>query len=357
VADGDLAVHASARIDGLIVISSQLCMALLLGCLLTVLSGHPALAQQLSSAPTPPVEQHKSLGAVRLRLATDRQSIGVADTLRLTLLVEAPSEARLTLPDVSKTLGPFEVVQQRTTGPLSLTPQTQQWQREYVLAVASAGSLTVPKLTVHVQEGDTVQPLSTDPFTITVTTLVSADADPSSLKDIAPPVALVRRGLPPWVWSVAGGLGGIGLLTGGWWWYRHQRRPTSVPVVQRSALALAALEQLQQQDLIGQQRIEEFYVRLSDILRRYIELRFGLRAPEQTTEEFLAAVLAMGGLIAIHRDLLDAFLQHCDLVKFARHRPAPGAMEEAFESAKNFVEYTADMHIVVVVPRSGEPAL
>lgn len=123
------------------------------------------------------------------------------------------------------------------------------------------------------------------------------------------------------------------------------------------ALALAALAQLQQQDLIGQQRIEAFYVRLSTILRRYIELRFGLRAPEQTTEEFLTSALATGGLIALHRDLLDTFLQHCDLVKFARHRPAPGDMEEAFESAKNFVEHTADSHVVVAVPASGEPVL
>ena len=98
-------------------------------------------------------------------------------------------------------------------------------------------------------------------------------------------------------------------------------------------------------------------MRLSTILRRYVELRFGLRAPEQTTEEFLVSALATGGLIAAHRDLLEAFLQHCDLVKFARHHPTPSAMEEAFESAKTFVEHTADMHILVTVPQSGEPVL
>jgi hypothetical protein len=126
--------------------------------------------------------------------------------------------------------------------------------------------------------------------------------------------------------------------------------------VQRSAhaLALAALEQLQRQDLIGQARIDEFYIRLSSILRRYVEWRFGLHAPEQTTEEFLTAVPVTGGLIANHRDLLDTFLQHCDLVKFARHRPTLSDMEEAFESAKNFVEHTADMHVMVAVPGAGD---
>jgi hypothetical protein len=322
------------------------------------LSAAPAPAHQAS--PIPPVEQHKTLRTVLLTLTADRPSMGLTDTLTLTLTVEAPPEVRVTLPEVTtKTLGPFEVIQQRTTGPLSLTPQTQQWQRQYSLAVATRGSLTVPPLTVQIQEGDTTQSLTTDPFSITVTSLVPADADLSSPKDIAPPVPLVWRGLSPWVRRVAGGLAGVGLLAAGWWWYRRRQCAAAVPPGQRPAhvLALAALERLQRQDLIGQERVEEFYVRVSMILRRYIELRFGLRAPEQTTEEFLVSALATGGLIATHQDLLEAFLQHCDLVKFARHRPTPSAMEETFESAKTFVEHTADMHVLVAMPRSGEPVL
>ena len=320
---------------------------------------YAAPAPASPSAPTQPVEQHKDLGTVRLTLTTDRQNLGLTETFKLTLTITAPPEVRLTLPEVTETLGPFEVVQQRTTGPLSLTPQTQQWQREYGLAAVSGGSLTVPSLTVQVQEGDATQELTTDPLTITVTTMVPADADHSSVKDIAPPVPLARRGLPVWVWVVTSGLAGLGLVAGGWWWYRRRQRVVAVPLVQRPAhvLALAALECLQRQDLIGQERIEAFYVRVSTILRRYVELRFGLRAPEQTTEEFLVSVLATGGLIAAHRDLLEAFLQQCDLVKFARHRPTPSDMQETFESAKNFVEHTADLQVLVAVPQSGEPIL
>jgi len=343
----------------LVACRSQLFVLLLLSSV-----GHGAF---LSAAPAPaslaasiqPVEQHKSLGAVRLTLTADRPNMGLTDTLKLTLTIAAPPEVRLTLPEVPKTLGPFEVMQHRTTGPLRLTPQTQQWQREYSLAVTTSGSLAVPSLTVQVQAGDAPQPLATDPFSITVTALVPADADLSAVKDIAPPVPLLRRGIPSWVWIVASGLGGVGLLAGGWWWYRRRQRAAAVPLVQRPVhlLALAALEHLQRQDLIGQERIEEFYVRVSTILRRYIELRFGLRAREQTTDEFLVSALAIGGLIAAHRDLLEAFLQHCDMVKFARHRPTPGAMEETFESAKIFVEHTADLHVLVTVSQSGESVL
>src|SRR5262249_20159646 len=161
------------------------------------------------------------------------------DTLKLTLTTEAPPEVRLTLPDVTKTLGPFEIVQHRTTGPLSLTPRTQQWQREYSLAVTTSGSLTVPPLTVQIQAGDTIQPLTTDPLPITVTSLVPADADLAAVKDITPPVPLVQRGLPPWVRIVASGLGGVGLLAGGWWWYRRRQRTAALPLAQRPAHAPA----------------------------------------------------------------------------------------------------------------------
>jgi hypothetical protein len=131
------------------------------------LSAAPAPVNQ--AAPLSPVEQHKSLGAVHLTLTADRPSMGLMDTLQLTLTIAAPPEVRITLPDVTKTLGPFEVMQHRTTGPLSLTPQTQQWQREYSLAVTASGSLTVPSLTVQIQGDDTTQPLTTDPLSITVT--------------------------------------------------------------------------------------------------------------------------------------------------------------------------------------------
>jgi hypothetical protein len=98
-----------------------------------------------------------------------------------------------------------------------------------------------------------------------------------------------------------------------------------------------------------QQAIEPFYVRLSSILRQYIEWRFSLRAPEQTTEEFLADALASGGLIATHRNLLSSFLHQCDLVKFAQHQPDRSDMQQAFDSAKAFIEQTANDEILIPV--------
>jgi hypothetical protein len=86
--------------------------------------------------------------------------------------------------------------------------------------------------------------------------------------------------------------------------------------------------------------VEVFYTRLSDIVRRYLEGQWGLRAPERTTEEFLYEVSRDHALSVEHKELLGAFLQESDLVKFARLRPGADDKQRAFDAAEKFVRDT-----------------
>jgi hypothetical protein len=88
-------------------------------------------------------------------------------------------------------------------------------------------------------------------------------------------------------------------------------------------------------------RQEEFYVRLSTIVRAYLEARFHLRAPEMTSEEFLQAAQRDPQLASPQRARLGQFLSEADLVKFARHQPAAADAERAQDAAREFVESTA----------------
>ena len=86
---------------------------------------------------------------------------------------------------------------------------------------------------------------------------------------------------------------------------------------------------------------DAWYVELSDIVRRYIEERFALRAPELTTEEFLAEAGRSAELTAGNRELLSAFLATCDRVKFARYSPDEDESRGALQEAKRFLNETA----------------
>lgn len=87
-------------------------------------------------------------------------------------------------------------------------------------------------------------------------------------------------------------------------------------------------------------RIREFYFRLSDIVRGYIERRFEISAPEMTTEEFLAAATHDRRFEHRYTVELQRFLTACDLVKYAGFRPDPGEADELTRTAMDFVAHT-----------------
>ena len=88
--------------------------------------------------------------------------------------------------------------------------------------------------------------------------------------------------------------------------------------------------------------VDEFFVALSGIVRRYVERRFAVRSPELTTERFLDLASTSPDLTDGHRDLLRDFLRQCDLVKFAHYVPSSSAIDEAIALAKRFIDDTRD---------------
>ena len=170
------------------------------------------------------------------------------------------------------------------------------------------------------------------------------------------------KGLVPlplaWGWWLL--LGAV-LLAGmaGFWWWRRRRTTTATespnafgPPPSAYELALAALQQLQAENPV----VDLFFTRLSGIVRQYLEGRFSLRAPERTTEEFLHEISQNGLLSPQHKDLLGAFLQECDLVKFARHQPGDADRQRAFAAAETFVRETVPMGVSEMPGRGRDAA-
>jgi len=115
-----------------------------------------------------------------------------------------------------------------------------------------------------------------------------------------------------------------------------KRAPPKLP----HEVAIEALEAART-ELAKAGYIKEYYVRICDIVRRYIETVFKLRAPEMTTQEFLAS---LGDLWKIsggyYKELLKVFMEACDLVKFAKHTPSKEEIESIYTTAKKFIEET-----------------
>jgi hypothetical protein len=322
-----------------------------------VLAGLAGVARAQDAGDPDPIRQEISLGAVRVTLAADRTTIPIDGHIRLTLAVEAPPHTVVTLPEIGDDLGPFVVASQSALGPSAEGAGTDLWRREYLLEAESVGELIVPPLTVTFQEQvdpeAPAQELRTEPLAITVTSVLPADVDIAAPKDIAPPLPLPRSAVSWLPWLLGGlaiGLAALAVLA---WRRWRRRRPPAAALRPAHLLALAELERLQGQLPADQRGSEEVYVRLADILRRYVVWRFGLRADAKTTEELLASAERSGGPIAARRHLIGPVLAACDLVKFARHRPRPGDLPIQLRQARDFIEQTADEQVRVAAPAAG----
>ena len=140
-----------------------------------------------------------------------------------------------------------------------------------------------------------------------------------------------------WLWCL---LAVLVLVTVAVWLRKRRKATTSqsafVAPLSPYDVAMRALHRLGEEN----PEVEEFYTRLSDIVRRYLEGQLGLRAPERTTEEFLYETSRNHTLSSEHKELLSAFLEESDLVKFARFRPGDEDKRRAFVAAEKFVHET-----------------
>jgi hypothetical protein len=111
---------------------------------------------------------------------------------------------------------------------------------------------------------------------------------------------------------------------------------------QRSAYdeAVTALRALEDRGAPDAAATDAWFVELSAIVRRYLEQRYEIRAPELTTEEFLLVATARPELREDHRGLLTSFLERCDRVKFAGYRPDAEESLATLAAARGFIEDT-----------------
>ena len=158
-------------------------------------------------------------------------------------------------------------------------------------------------------------------------------ADSGDIKDIRGVISIPYPLL--WLMYIVGGAALAAALYYGWkWLHRTVIRP-KLP----HELALERLEAARA--LMNEGQVREYAFAVSEAVRLYIEQRFGEKARRRTTEEFISDLLKQTGTpLAEHRALLEDFLMHCDLPKFARWQLSTAEMESMHESARAFITNT-----------------
>jgi hypothetical protein len=140
--------------------------------------------------------------------------------------------------------------------------------------------------------------------------------------------------------------GAVGVVVGGmlaWLVYRWRKRPRPVPPPPPPRppweTALERLDEIRHAGLLETQRFAEFFDRVNDSIRQYLGARFGFDGLESTTDETLAA-LRRAPHFGLPLPEVAAFLQECDLVKFADVTPTLDECERALKEAERVVRAT-----------------
>ncbi|MCM1400839.1 MAG: cell wall anchor protein [Bacteroides sp.] len=104
-------------------------------------------------------------------------------------------------------------------------------------------------------------------------------------------------------------------------------------------VAVRRLNKLNGENLCERGEETQFYTRLTDILRTYLDGRFGINAMEMTSSQILEA-LRHNSDTRDSEQLMQRVLEIADFVKFAKVRPLPDDNTLAMRSAMKFVEDT-----------------
>lgn len=111
------------------------------------------------------------------------------------------------------------------------------------------------------------------------------------------------------------------------------------PKEEPAAEALRRLDELKALKLWEQGQEKEYFTILTDILRNYLERRFGINAMEMTSRQIMQTLTADPSL-KDKRGLVRQILDVADFVKFAKVRPLPNDSVAAWNNAVAFVNET-----------------
>jgi len=332
------------RIRAIRVIRGSLLPCSTLALFLALVAAAPATpADKPSAAKPPPRVEKNTFGPIELTLIADPPAVELQRDLLLTVKVTAPQEITVLLPPVDDRLKGFVLSGTLDRGVTPAGGGKVTVERQFLLTPVVSDEYRLAPMAITYTDRSKDPPAS---GWFATRPVVLERAAPISGK---PGIDIKVSLAPVWVyptfktvalWVLLAALAAAAVV-GLWKLGRKVQRQVRLMRMSPRERALHELAELIARNLIGQNLIKEFYLALTLIVRRYIERAHKVRAPEQTTEEFLAAVSRDRRFSREVVEKLKAFLQAADLVKFAAHRPKEDEITRATGTAREYIETDA----------------
>lgn len=321
-------------------------------------SGALALADEAQSeerdvratqSPAGVLEARSERGPVSVLVRLEPEAPVIGDPLTLYLEVRAEPGVELIMPEFGQSLDRFAIRDFAPRETLDEDGRTLASQR-YSLSAPMSGPSYIPPIAIEFvdrRDGQRPAPEGEDAYELLTERIdfeVASVLPESGAQKLNPPLGELAaldtgNGGHAWGWgSVVAVLALIAGALGLRFWLGSRSAARRASAFEIAGARLARLKTGPRPE--GHAAIDAFFVELSAIVRQYLEDRFGLHAPELTTEEFLDVAAGSPDLNQSHQGFLRDFLGRADQVKFARYLPDAGTIDEVLQSAERFLEQT-----------------
>ena len=284
------------------------------------------------------------LYAQEVKVETNTKNIKIGEQIQYKVLVETPADTPVSFPE-GQTFAPLEMVKTRAADTLR-DGGKYRLVKEYYLTQFDEGKYTIPSQKIRINNKD----YFTDSLLVEVHT-VAIDTLKQPLYDIKP-IQDVKKPFTSYGWILTIIAAVLLLLIVAFVYFVFIRKK-KFPFLQTQKKlppfdrAIQDLKELQNSKYLIQSQHKEYYTRLTDIVKAYLEEEVHILAKESTTDELLTKInlLQEKGKLNLNQETitnLKRVLQTADLVKFAKNKPSDDNAEYDRETIENVVIKTKE---------------
>lgn len=283
---------------------------------------------------TPAFLKAEEKGFISVKAEIDRGTITIGEKVEYRVTLTHGEDVQLLSQIPPPTTDPFEV--KKVYDLLEKQGEEIVEGRRFILTAYELGEFILEPVTIQYRtKGGEPKTIQTNRLFITVRS-VDANKPKTDIRTVKGTLKLKRA----WKWlGIFLGLLAI-LAAGAFWWVRRKKLMegrVEEPDLSPEDEALWKLNRLYDSDLLRRGRVKEYFLELSEILKRYFEKRFEITALESTTSEILRD-LKQKEIERLLAEKIQTVLETADLVKFAKWTPPPPEIIKTNQLAKALVE-------------------
>jgi hypothetical protein len=295
---------------------------------------------------------------VSLESKVDKSELTIGDRITYSVIISRDEKTEIKMPGLAVNLGAFEIKDYKVVPPSKKDNKITE-QFDYVVSVYDTGKYIIPPIgimySVQADTGKVWRELQTEPITLFVKSMFKGEK-PADIKDVKPPLELhfdYRKLL--YIGIILFLVILIGVLV-----YFIFKKKKGEPIIPKKVepprpaheIAFEELEALKNSDLLQEGKIKEYYIIISEIIRKYIEGRYFMIALEMTTSQLIEN-LKIANIDSEIIEMIQNFLDECDFVKFAKYIPSDEENQQILEKAYKIVDYTKIVIIKEEVPANN----